>query len=85
MNFPGQGSDLSHSLDPGHSSCSAGSLTHCAEPGIEPASQLSQDAVDLIAPQQGLLHRFKNFKQLYCVIIFVQKTTCTLNVQFDEF
>ena len=29
-------------------------MTHCARPGIEPASQGSQDAADLIAPQREL-------------------------------
>ena len=38
MEFLGQGSDPSCSLDLSHSSGSAGSLSLCAGPGIEPAS-----------------------------------------------
>ena len=50
MEFPGQGSDPSHSCD---LSCgNAGSLTHSAGPGMEPASQGSQDATDPVVPQQ---------------------------------
>ena len=51
VDFPEQG------LDPGHSgnlsgSCrNAESLTCCAGPGIEPASQHFQDATDPTAPQ----------------------------------
>ena len=41
--FLGQGSDLS---------CSCSNTKSCARPGIEPASQRSQDATDPIAPQQ---------------------------------
>ena len=51
IDFPGQGSGLSHSLDP---SCSCGntvSLIHCVGLGIEPASQYSPDATDPIEPQ----------------------------------
>ena len=57
LEFPGQGSDLSHSWD---LCCSCGnvrSLTYGAELGIKPASQCSQDATDLIAPQQELHDR----------------------------
>ena len=53
MEFPGQGSDLSCSCN---LSCStAGSLTHCARPGIKPVSQGSQDSTNPVAPQQELL------------------------------
>ena len=38
MEFPGQGSHLSHSDNLYHSWGNIGSLTHCAGPGIEPAS-----------------------------------------------
>ena len=36
----------------------ARSLTHCAGPGIKPASQQSQDATDSAAPQRELLYAF---------------------------
>ena len=49
MEFLGQGSDLS-------CSCSdAGSLTHCARPGIQLISQQFQDTASPLAPQQELL------------------------------
>ena len=40
--FPGQGSNPSHSCDPGHSHGNAGSLTHCVGLGIEPTSCCGQ-------------------------------------------
>ena len=46
--FPDQGSDQSHSCDLSHSCSNARSLTHYARPGIEPASQRSQDAEILL-------------------------------------
>ena len=52
MEFPGQGSDLSSILS--HSLGNTSSFTHCASPGIEPASQHSQDASSPIVPQQEL-------------------------------
>ena len=55
MELPGQGSDLSRSHNLSHGCGNARSLTHCARPGIEPASQGSQDATDPIAPQQEIL------------------------------
>ena len=56
MAFPGQGSDPSYSCDL-HSSCGStpGSLTHCVQPGIKPASQCSRDATNPIVPQWELL------------------------------
>ena len=45
---------LSHSRDPSHSCGSAGSLTHCARPGIEPVSQCSHDAADPVRPRREL-------------------------------
>ena len=53
MEFPGQGSDPSQNCDLSHSYSNARSLTHCAGPGIEPASQHSQDTTNLVAPQWG--------------------------------
>ena len=50
--FPGQGSDPNHSCNLSHSCGSARSLTRCARPGIESASQCSRDASDPIVPQQ---------------------------------
>lgn len=52
--FPGRGSDPSQSRDL-HCICShAGSLTHSSQPGIEPGSCCSQDAVDPVASQWEL-------------------------------
>ena len=66
MELLGQGLDLS-------CSCSnAGSLTHCAELGIEPTSQSSQDAADPIAPQQELLNLF------FIVVTLVYDSICFL-------
>ena len=58
MEFPGQGSDPSHSCD---LSCSCGntrSLNHCAGLGIKPASQCFQDCLNPIAPQWELFFLF---------------------------
>ena len=60
MEFPGQGSDLNFCCYLGYSCSNARSLTHCAEPGIEPVSQCSQEAADPIAIQQEL-QRFVSF------------------------
>ena len=54
IEFPGQGSDVSHSCDPCHGWGSDGSFTHCAVPGIELVSQCSKDAADPIALQWEL-------------------------------
>ena len=48
MELPGQGSDLSHSCDLCCSCSNTGSLTHCAGPGIKPASQRSRDTAILL-------------------------------------
>ena len=61
--FLGQGSDPSCSHDLSHSHGNAGSLTHCARLGIEPASQCSQDTADPIVPQRELLRSF-SFQQM---------------------
>ena len=45
IEFPGQGSQLSPSCDQCSNSGNAGSLTHWARLGIEPASQGSRDAM----------------------------------------
>ena len=58
VEFPGQGSDLSHSLDLSCSCGNNGSLPNHARPGIEPASQHSQDAAHPTVPQQELLSCF---------------------------
>ena len=44
LEFPGQGSDPSHSRNLSRRCGNAGSLTHCAWPGIEPVTQHFQDA-----------------------------------------
>ena len=49
-----QGSDLSCSCHLSPSCGNARSLTHCARPGIERASQCSQDGTDPIVPQREL-------------------------------
>ena len=51
MESLGQGSDPSRSCNLSCSGGHARSLTHCAGPGIEPASQCPQEAADPIAPQ----------------------------------
>ena len=52
MEFPEQGPDLSHSCKLCCSCSDSRSLTHCARPGIKPASQPSRDTKDPIASQQ---------------------------------
>ena len=54
MECPGQGLALSCSHDLSHSCGSARSLTQCAQPGIKPATQHSQDATDPAVPQREL-------------------------------
>ena len=54
MELPGQGSDPSHSHNQSHSCGNTGSFTHCAGPGIEPASRCSREAADPAAPQREL-------------------------------
>ena len=56
MELPGQGSDPSLSHDLSRICGNAGSLTHCVGPGIELASQHSQDAADPVVPQQEPLY-----------------------------
>ena len=52
--FLGRGSDPRHSFDLSHSCDNAGSLTHCAGPGIEPASQRSQEtSVGVVGVGEG--------------------------------
>ena len=65
VEFPGQESDLSHSCKPSHCHSNTGSLTHCVRTEIEPASQCSQDAANLIAPQKEL-----QSISLFCVCVF---------------
>ena len=55
MEFPGQGSDPSCRFDLSHSCSNARSFTHCAGPGIKPASQQSQEAADPVTAQWELL------------------------------
>ena len=50
----GQGSDLSHSCGQHHTCGNARSLTHCARPGIKPASQPCEEATNPIVPQRKL-------------------------------
>ena len=55
MEFPGQGSDPSCSLDLSQSCGNARSITHCAEPGIKTISQHFQDTTNSTVPQWELL------------------------------
>ena len=55
MEFWGQRSDPSYGYDLHHNGSSAGSLTHCAGLGIEPASWHSTDTADPVVPQWELL------------------------------
>ena len=55
MEVLGQHSDLIHSCDLSSSYGNTPSLTLCAEPGIEPSSQHSQDTTNPVVPQQELL------------------------------
>jgi len=54
MEFPGQGSDPSHSCNLHHSCGNHGSLIHSAGPGIKSASQHSRENADPVAPQQEI-------------------------------
>lgn len=54
MELPGQGSDPNHSWHLGRTCSAAGSLTHWAGLGIEPASHCSQDTANPVAPWQEL-------------------------------
>ena len=60
MEFPGQGSHLSCSWTLSCSWGNAGSLTHYAGPGIEPASQCSRDTTNPIGPQWELWDTIDN-------------------------
>ena len=60
---PRPGWDLSCSCDLSHSCGNTGSLTHCARPGIKPASQHPQDAASPAAPQWELM------ESLFCLRI----------------
>ena len=53
MEFPGQGSDLSHKCDLSHSCGNARFLTHGARLGIEHVFLRSQDTALPVAPHQG--------------------------------
>ena len=64
MEFLGQGSDPSPSLGLSCGCGNAGSSTHCAGPGVEPATQSSPKATDPIAPQWEL-QTFFFFKAIY--------------------
>ena len=70
MELPGQGSDLSHSLELSHSCGNTGSLTRCARPGVEPMFQGSQDAAHPIVSQWELL------KDKLTKLRDVKKVTC---------
>ena len=52
MELPSQGSDPSCSCNLRSRCGNAGSLTQCAQPGVEPASQGSRGAADPVAPWQ---------------------------------
>lgn len=67
--FPGQGTDLSHSFNLSHSCRNAESLIHCAGLEIEPVTQHSQEAADPVAPQWGLQGYF-----LTNILMFLSST-----------
>ena len=75
MEFLGQGPDLNSIPSLNHNlrcSCGkAGSLTHCARPGIHHVSQCSHDAADPVAPQQELLYYL--VLQLFAFYIYFLK------------
>ena len=54
MEFSGQGSDPNCSCDLLHSYTNTRSLTYCARPGTEPASQCPRDTANPVVPQQEL-------------------------------
>ena len=54
MEFPGQGSDLSHGYDLCHSFSNTGSLSHCTKLGTESACQCARNTADPVVPQQEL-------------------------------
>ena len=58
MEFLGQASDLSHSLDSSCGSGNTGSITLYATPEIKPVAQGSQDATIHVAPKQEFLYFF---------------------------
>ena len=58
MEFPGQGSDLSHNGRPKLQLRNPGSLTHCARLRMEATTQRSQDTADPVAPQREPLVHF---------------------------
>ena len=64
MELPSQGWDLSQSLHLSLSCGNAGSLTHCAGPGIKPEPQRFQDAANPVGPQQELCWNF-HFTPIY--------------------
>ena len=72
MEFPGQGSDPSHSHGLGHSCGNARSLTHCVGPGIEPAIQHSKR---LLIP----LHHSRNSSIM--LSIFIHAVACKYSIQ----
>jgi len=87
IDFPGQGSGLSHSCHL-HCSCdNAWSLTHWARARIQPVSQYSQDTMGPVEPEQALryfyivtyfnLFLFKVIDQLL-LIILSDKSTFTI-------
>ena len=72
MEFPGQGSGQSSRCHPSRGCSNAGSLTHSAGPGIDPASQHSQGTAHPVAPQREPPDTF--LKVSYC-----QGSRCFLN------
>ena len=67
LEFPGHALDMSHSFDPHHSCSNTRCLTHCAWPGVKPASQCSIAATTPIAPQQEL--QFLQFLCCSCTVV----------------
>ena len=69
MEFPGQGSYPSHSC---YLHCRCGnvrSLTHCANPAIEPVTWCCRDTAEPTAPQWELFNALLNAKESLCPLM----------------
>ena len=83
MEFPGQGSDPSHSCNPGCCCNNMRPLTHCAGPGIKPVSQRTRDSTNPTALRRGtpglVLLNKKQDKELVNFLINSEKTQMTVS------
>ena len=69
-----------------HSCVNAGSLTRCAEPGIEPAFQRSQDTTSPIAPYRELLQFILNstYGRIASFYLLLHSTLSFLRLHLDH-